>query len=147
MKHVRVGVPVLAGLVAVCGWLLAEDPKKDPDKDPPVKVRGTLPPHYKGLGLSDEQKQSIYKIRNKYTAKIDALKAQIHDLQEEEKEALEKLLTGGQKARLRELKLGDTTPKAPPFTEKKADPDKKPDPEKNADTKAPDGKEVKKDGK
>jgi hypothetical protein len=134
MKPLRIGVPVLAGLVAIGGWLLAQDPKKDPDKDPTIRVRGTLPPHFKSLGLTDDQKQNVYKLRNRYTAKIDALKQQIHDLQEEEKDALEKLLTEGQKARLRELKLGETAPK-PPTTEKKPDPDKKPDADKKPDGK------------
>jgi len=112
-------------------WLAAgQDAKKD-DKDPPARVRGTLPPHYKQLGLSDDQKQAVYRVRNKYTAQIDDLKAKIHALQDAEKMELEKLLTDAQKARLKELLLGETKP---------TDPDKKP-----TDTKPPD--KEKKDGK
>jgi len=43
-------------------------PKKD---DPPVKVKGFLPMNWGKIGLSDDQKQEIYKIQAKYGGEID----------------------------------------------------------------------------
>jgi hypothetical protein len=143
MRKLHGVLPLLAAL-ALSGWLLAQEPKKSADGDTSAKVRGTLPSHWKSLGLTDSQKQQVYKIRNSYTAKIDALRQQIRDLQDAEKDELEKLLTDAQKLRLRELKLGETTPKDPDKKptdgdKKPADGDKKPaDPEKKpADAKDP----------
>ncbi len=110
MFRLRVGVPVLAALLLAGGWLLGEDPKKTEDpKDPAVvTVRVTLPANWKKLGLSDKQTREVYKIRSLYAAKIDDLKRKIAELQSEEKAELEKVLTEAQKARLKELKLGET---------------------------------------
>jgi hypothetical protein len=133
MKQVRVVVPLLAAVLVIGGWLLAEDPKKADPTDPPVKLRGTLPAHWKSLGLTDGQKQQVYKVRATYTAKIDALRDQIRALVDAEKDELEKLLTEAQKLRLRELKLGETTPKdptKPPDTAKPPEP-KPADPKKD----------------
>jgi hypothetical protein len=106
MLRLRVGVSVLAALLLAGGWLLGDDPKKG--DTPPPRVKGMLPQNYKKLGLTDQQTQEIYRIRGRYGAKIDALKQQIAELQEEERAEAEKVLTDAQKARLKELRLGDT---------------------------------------
>jgi hypothetical protein len=115
MFTVRLGVPVVAALLLAGGWLMGEDPKKPADpKDPVVPVRGTLPANWKKLGLTDTQTREVYRIRGTYAAKIDVLKRQIAELVGEEKVELEKVLTDAQKARLKELKLGEPTkPKDP----------------------------------
>ncbi len=130
MLRLRVGVPVVAALLLAGGWLMGEDPKKvDPE---PIGKTGMLPPNWKKLGLTDQQTRDVRRVRGTYTAKIDALKQKIAELLEEEKVELEKLLTDAQKARLREIKLGETTKPKP-------DPDKTPDkvpdktPEKTTD--------------
>jgi hypothetical protein len=113
---VRLGVPVVAVLFLAGGWLLGEDPKKPADpKDPvPVPVKGMLPANWKKLGLTDTQTREVYRIRAAYAAKIDVLKRQIAELVGEEKVELDKVLTDAQKARLKELKLGEPTkPKDP----------------------------------
>jgi hypothetical protein len=92
-----VAVVILGG-----GFLLGDDKKPD---DP--KVKGTLPPHYKQLGLSDKQLQDVYKVQASYKAKIDDLEQKIKELKAEEKTEREKILTDAQKARLKELLVGE----------------------------------------
>jgi hypothetical protein len=76
------------------GWLVAQD------------VKGTLPANWGKLGLSDEQKQKVYKAQADHKTKIAALEKQIKELKEEEKTAMEAVLTPAQKARLKEILLG-----------------------------------------
>jgi hypothetical protein len=118
MLRLRAVVTVLAVALLVTGWSLGDDPK-----DPPPP-RGTLPANFKKLGLTDEQREAILKVRGTYAAKVAALRRQITQLQKEEREELEKLLTDAQKARLKEIRVGETKPKGKtPDTEKA--PDKK----------------------
>jgi len=93
---------VVACLVALAGWVAAQDTKKDdPGKDSAGgRVRGQLPQNYRQLGLSDDQKKMIYKIQGDYSSKIDELEAQVKKLRQEERQAMEKVLTDDQKQRL-----------------------------------------------
>jgi Spy/CpxP family protein refolding chaperone len=75
------------------------DDKKDP--------KGTLPPRYKELGLSDDQSNKIKKIHGEYKEKIDDLKAQLKKLEAEEKTEYLKVLTDEQKKKLAQLTIGD----------------------------------------
>jgi hypothetical protein len=77
------------------------------------KIRGQLPANYGKLGLTDVQKQSVYKIRADYKGKIDQLAKQLAKLKSEEKEALEKVLTPEQLKRLKEIRSGEKTPEKP----------------------------------
>ena len=95
-------------LVVVAGALvcsLALGQSKDSKKEEPtvVAVRATLPRGWKGLGLTDKQKQEILKTRAQYAAKRHALEEQIKALKTEEMTVLEKHLTDAQKQRLKEL--------------------------------------------
>ena len=100
-----VAVALLAG-----SWLHGQD-KKD---DTPTKVKGVLPANWGKLGLTDEQKQKVYKVQNDFDAKIAALDKQIKDLKAQERGEMEKVLTDAQKARLKEILLdkvpGDKKP-------------------------------------
>jgi hypothetical protein len=116
---------VLLGLVVVAfltgGFLSGDEPKKEA----PAKGRASLPANWSKLGLTDTQKQDVYKIRGEFGAKIDALRQQIRDLQNEERQALAKVLTDAQKQRLREI----AAEKVPGDSKKESDkssPDKKP---------------------
>lgn len=136
MMKLRLGVCVLAVLLPG-GLLVGQDTKKVDDPPPPIVIKGTLPAHWKSLGLDTAQKKSVYKVKAKYEAKIEALRQQILDLQAEEKVELEKILTDAQKARLKEIKLGET---------KTTDPEKKPtESEKKPTDTEKKGTEVKKD--
>ena len=113
------------------GWLLsgvgsraADDPKPQP------KFRGQLYAKWKDLGLTDEQKQRVYKIQSEYRIKIDELDKKIKALRREERSKAEEVLTAAQKARLKELLSGATEPakdKANPPKDK-APPKDKPGP-------------------
>ena len=80
--------------------------KKDPPKTEP-KAKGFLPQNWGKLGLTDAQKQDVYKVQAKYRDEIDKLQAKIDDLKATQKKDMEKVLTDEQKKRLREILTGD----------------------------------------
>jgi hypothetical protein len=90
--------------LVLAGVALAQDKKPD---DTPVKAKGTLPMHWKELGLSKDQVQSVYTTQAKYNAEIDKLKAQIEKLKTDEKADLMKILTDEQRTKLKAILSGD----------------------------------------
>jgi hypothetical protein len=95
------------GVFALSGGLVGQEAKKDDKKvDPPVKVKGSLPANWGKIGLSDDQKQSIYKIQGKYSDEIDKLDARIKELKATRDKEMRGVLTADQKKRLEELILG-----------------------------------------
>ncbi len=98
-------------LLAVIGMVSAGGVFSQEKKDAPIK--GTLPKNWGKLGLSDDQKQKVYKAQAKYNEKIDKLKAEIKALQAEEKKELETVLTSDQKKRLIEILTGVKEPEKP----------------------------------
>ncbi len=119
-RRTLLALALFAGLVAA-GWLsgvgtLAADDPKQP------RLRGQLYPKWRELGLSDEQKQRVYKVQAEYRDKIEALEEQIKKLKREERTKAELVLTPAQKARLRELLGGE--PSEPPVKDKAPPKDK-----------------------
>jgi hypothetical protein len=111
MRSVRAVVGLLAVVILASGSVIGQDPK------PQGRAKGQLPPNWGKLGLSDDQKQQVYKIQTEYRGKIQDLQAQIKELQRQQNLALQKVLTDPQKARLRELatsKFGDAGESPPP---------------------------------
>ena len=102
MLRLRLILPMVV-TVLIGGWLVGDD-----TKEPPVIIPKQLPKNWKRLGLSEDQIQTIHKTQAKYVTQIDQLTAKIAQLKKEEKAELEKILTPAQKARLREILLGDT---------------------------------------
>src|SRR5436305_14857619 len=98
MIRLRVLVGVVAVALLTVGLLPGDEPNTGDTKkdDATTRVRGTLPPNYKKLGLSDDQVQKIYKIQNEYRAQIDQLQAKVKQLQKEEREEMAKVLTDAQ---------------------------------------------------
>jgi Spy/CpxP family protein refolding chaperone len=88
---------MIAAVIGLSGFALAQEKKEA------SRVRGTLPPNWAKLGLTDAQKQQAYKVEQDYRTQIEALQAQIKDLQAKERAELDKILTAEQKKRLREL--------------------------------------------
>src|SRR5262252_388712 len=82
------------------GSRAADEPKQ------PAKFRGQLYAKWKELGLTDEQKQKIYKIQSEYRARIDELERKAKELRAEERVKAQDVLTPAQKARLKELLSG-----------------------------------------
>jgi hypothetical protein len=109
-----IGATALAAAVLAGGLLMADDTKK-PD-DP--KAHGFLPRDFKKLGLTDKQTQEIYKIEAKYKDKIADLQQQIDDLKAAERKDVDAVLTDDQKARLKELLLGEPADKDKPAPDK-----------------------------
>ena len=95
------------------------------------KAKGFLPPGWKDLDLSADQKDKAYKILADYKTKFNDLKETEKKLRAEEKTELGKLLTDAQKDKLKSAVVGE--PK------KKVD-DKKSDDKKSDDKKADDKK-------
>jgi hypothetical protein len=92
-------LPVLFGLIALLLALLvgAGATQEKKDKDDPKKAKGMLPPGFKDLGLSADQKGKIYSIQSDYKMKISDLQKKIKDLQAEESTAVFKVLTDEQR--------------------------------------------------
>jgi hypothetical protein len=96
--------PLIGTLVLFGGMLVAQE-----KKDPP-KIRGQLPRGYGKLGLSDEQRQKIYKIQADYDDKIDALEIQLQTLKAQRQKAIDTVLTAEQRKTLRKM-IEDMLPK------------------------------------
>jgi hypothetical protein len=94
------------GVFLVSGGSLGQEKKKDDKKDPPSKVKGMLPQYWGKLGLSDEQKQNVYRIQGKYNEEIDKLEAKIKDLKAARDKEARAVLTADQRKRLEEILLG-----------------------------------------
>lgn len=121
MMRSMTALGVLLVALAVGDWLLAADTKQ-----PPPRAKGQLPPGWGKLGLSDEQKQQIYKTQSEYRGKIDDLRRQIRQLEQQEKIALSRILTDAQKARLKEIALEKVPGETPKGDRKNPTEDKKP---------------------
>jgi hypothetical protein len=90
-------LPVIFGLVTICLVMLVgigatQDTKKD-DK----KAKGMLPPGFKDLNLSADQKSKVYTIQADYKAKIADLDKKIKDLRAQESQDVFKVLTDDQR--------------------------------------------------
>ncbi|MBL8824121.1 MAG: hypothetical protein JNJ77_16165 [Planctomycetia bacterium] len=68
------------------------------------KIRGVLPQYYRQLGLSDEQRQNIYKIQHDYADKLEELEKKLEDMKAERNAKYLKELTKSQREQLEELK-------------------------------------------
>jgi hypothetical protein len=69
---------------------------------PSKKAKGRLPPYYAGV-VSDQQRQAIYAIQEKYGAQIAALQEQLAALTRQRDAEIEGVLTAEQRAKVREL--------------------------------------------
>ncbi len=119
---VIVGMAILAVACAV-GVGTSQDAKKDPAKPKATQ----LPPGWKDLGLTAEQKAEVKKIQQSYKSKIKGLEDQIKEAKAHERQEMVKVLTDDQKDKLRKLAIGEESGK-----DKKADSEKT----KNKDAKS-----------
>lgn len=74
------------------------------------KARGQLPQGWSKLGLSDEQKQKVYEVQNKFKAKIDDLEKQIQQAKDQQRKEELAVLTDAQKKKLKAMlseKIGE----------------------------------------
>lgn len=79
-----------------------KDDKKDDKGDGKGKgsLRGQLPQNWGKIGLTDDQKQGIYKLQAKHNEEIDKLETQIKEIKAKLVDERLKILTADQKKRL-----------------------------------------------
>ena len=79
--------------------------KEDPKNEPTTKAKssGQLPQNWGKIGLTDEQKKSVYKLQAKYNDEIDVLDTKIKELKAKMSAERLKILTAEQKKRLEEI--------------------------------------------
>ena len=101
---------LVAGLLALTGGATElsgqeKGKKDDPAKkdEPAGKVKGQLPQGWGRIGLTDDQRQKVYKIHAKYNDQIDKLEAQIKELKDKRDKERYDVLSAEQKKRLKEL--------------------------------------------
>jgi hypothetical protein len=88
------GVCLALGVLLAASGVAQEAPSK--------KAKGRLPPYYAGV-VSDQQRQAIYAIQEKYAAQIAALQEQLAALARQRDMEIEGVLTAEQRAKVREL--------------------------------------------
>ncbi len=76
--------------------------KDTPGKPAPPDLTQRVPPGYSKLGLTDQQKEKLYKIQAEYYPKIQALEKQVTSLREKREKEFESVLTAAQKRLLAE---------------------------------------------
>lgn len=84
----------------------AARPKADPSR--------RVPNHFGQVGLTIEQRESIYKIRKAHQEKIEALRAQIAEVEAKAMVECEAVLTDTQKKLLENLRSANVRPAARP---------------------------------
>lgn len=84
-------------------------PAEPKPSDTPA-ARGQLPPNWKQLGLTDEQKRHVYTVQSKYRARMEELQRQLADLRAQERKELEAILTPAQVERLKQIRTGSLPP-------------------------------------
>jgi hypothetical protein len=103
---------LLGGVLVLSSGVVGQDakksepePKKEVKKDEP-KLKGFLPQNWGKIGLTDSQKQEIYKIQGKYNGEIVKLETKIKELKAEREKEMKGVLSADQKKRLDEILTG-----------------------------------------
>lgn len=100
MYYARLTALILGLFALTCG--LSELSGQDKKDEPAAKVKGQLPQGWGKIGLTDDQKQKVYKVQAKYNEQIDKLEAQIKELKEKRDQERYEVLTAEQKKRLKD---------------------------------------------
>ena len=107
--------------------ILAQEPKPDGSQAPVKAPKKTydpsrrVPDYFGQIGLTPEQRESIYKIRAKHTETIDALKKQIAEIQAAMLTECESQLTDVQKKQLEFRRANAAKTKKVPGSQAEAD--------------------------
>ena len=95
----RVAVCALVGaMVLLAGGVVGQEAKKEEPK-----AKGFLPQNWAKIGLTDDQKQQVYKVQAKFGDEIEKLEAKIRDAKAARDKELFGLLTADQKKKLEEI--------------------------------------------
>ncbi len=107
MRRTTITAFVLAAVALTSTGTTAQDAKKEsPAKEPAVKLKGFLPMNWGRIGLSDDQKQEVYKIQAKYGDEIEKHEAKIRELKAARQKDMEKVLSAEQKKKLLDILTG-----------------------------------------
>jgi Spy/CpxP family protein refolding chaperone len=99
-------VVLFSGVVGQEATSRAQDKKEAKKDDPPAKAKGVLPQNWGKIGLTDDQKQEIYKIQGKYNGEIEKLEAKIKELKGTRDKEMKAVLNADQKKKLDEILTG-----------------------------------------
>ena len=136
---------VILGLALLVGGATSQDTKKDDKgekkkddkKKDEKKAKDTLPPFFKGLELSDEQKMKIGDVQKSFAPKVGELQKkigelnkQIQDLKKQEQQGVVGVLTDDQKTAY-ESAVAASKKKKEDGKDKKKEPEKKKESDKN----------------
>lgn len=103
---------LVAGFVGACLMTVATIPLEAQDAPKPARKQYNparrVPRDFAKVGLTPDQRESIYKIRGTYQPKIAALKQQIVEAQAKELAECETVLTGPQKKLLDQFRAART---------------------------------------
>jgi len=119
MRPVRLAAVAFA---MAMGLLMCSDGVQSQEKKDAPKVKGQLPPGWKALDLSEEQKLGVYKVQTEYREKITKLEEEIKKLRTEQTKKMSEVLTADQKKKLIDAIAGEKKEepkKAPPKKEDK----------------------------
>jgi Spy/CpxP family protein refolding chaperone len=86
------------------------------------KVKGRLPTGWGKLGITDVQKQAIYKVEATYDAQLDSLRKQVTDLEAKRAADMRNVLTAAQQKQLDDMATAKSTKKAAAAEAKSAAP-------------------------
>lgn len=106
MFYLRLLALLFGVAVLSAGGSIGQDKgKKDEksEKKDDSTSKGQLPANWKQIGLTDEQKQSVYKINAKFNEEIDKLEAKVKELKDKRDKERLGVLTADQKKRLEEI--------------------------------------------
>jgi Spy/CpxP family protein refolding chaperone len=98
MYRLRYAVVVFGVALLFAATTAGQDKAGQEKKDDQTKAKGVLPANWGKLGLTDDQKQKVYRVQTAYRTKIDDLQKKVNDLKTEEKDEMMKVLTEQQKA-------------------------------------------------
>jgi Spy/CpxP family protein refolding chaperone len=104
MRRACAIVVVLVVALLVGAQTENKDKEKDKKKEDEPKLKGFLPANFAKLGLTDAQKQRIYKIQADSRAKLAEIEKQKAKLKAEEREAIDAVLTPEQAKELERLR-------------------------------------------
>jgi hypothetical protein len=113
-RFVIVAISAGAVMMSLCSFpLVAQEPKTTPSETPKTTASETpakpgaarraydparrVPPYFGQIGISEEQREAIYKIQTKRSPRIEALVKQLADLRAESLTECEGVLTAPQK--------------------------------------------------
>lgn len=103
-QSLLIGFAVMLGLAVVLPNLSSAQNEDSGSPEADKAFRGFLPAYFGKLGMSDTQKEKVYRIQSSYEEQLNNLRKQIEQVEQKRDAEIETLLTPGQKLRLKELR-------------------------------------------